>query len=326
MTRNFIRLIVALALAFMVSLCLGAVPVAPARIAAAVLPFGASDPMAETILWTLRLPRALLALLVGAALGVSGVITQAIMRNPLADPGLLGINAGAALMAMLVIVEWRMLPDTALPLLSFAGALIMTVAIFALSWRDGTTSLRLILVGLGLSALAGALASFIATFGAPVSVQRAMIWMAGSLQDSRWDKFTSLALWLAGPMTLVCVLARQLDVIAFDDPVAQGLGMPVHGARLGFGLLVAGICGAAVAAAGLIAFVGLAAPHLARALFGAKHAVLLPGTALIGALLLICADMIARYAMAPVELPAGLVTGLIGAPFLAWMLMRSPHV
>ena len=153
------------------------------------------------------------------------------MRNPLAEPGLLGINAGAALAAVRVSVELHSVPDSTLPWLTFAGALAMSVAIYLLAWRQGTTALRVILVGVGLSALAGAGASFVTTFGETTAVQRALIWLAGSLQDSRWDKVGLLAAWLVLPMARVWLAARELDLIAFGDPVARGLGQRVDRLR-----------------------------------------------------------------------------------------------
>lgn len=277
----------------------------------------------ETILWNIRLPRTMLAILVGAALAVAGTVSQAVLRNPLAEPGILGINAGAALVAVLVIVQWNSVPESLLPWLTFAGACGMSAAIYALSWRQGTTSLRIILVGVGLSALAGAAASFVSTFGEVESVQRAMLWLAGSLQDSRWGKVEVLGLWLILPVAIVLVSARELNLIAFGDDVAKGLGQKVNLVRGLMVLATAAISGAAVAAAGLIAFVGLAAPHIARRLVGHRHEILIPAAALCGAILVVGADVLSRYLFSPAYLPVGLMTGFLGAPFFAWLLWKK---
>ncbi|MGR3742634.1 MAG: FecCD family ABC transporter permease [Pseudooceanicola nanhaiensis] len=278
---------------------------------------------ARIIVVDLRLPRAVLGALVGAALAVAGTATQAIMRNPLAEPGILGINAGAALAAMLVIVGLPGLTEAWLPWMSFAGALLMSAAIYALAWRAGTTSLRIILIGIGLGALAGAAASWISVFGPVAEVQRAMLWLAGSLQDSRWIKAQWLLIWGLPAALAIWLMARELDLVAFGDTVARGLGQPVQRVR-GLAIFCAAtLAGAAVAAAGPIAFVGLAAPHIARRLVGRSHAALVPASAIVGAILLLLADLAARRAMPPAQLPAGVAVALIGAPFFGYLLWRK---
>ncbi|WP_209021333.1 FecCD family ABC transporter permease [Paracoccus ravus] len=236
----------------------------------------------------MRLPRAQKAVVVGASLGVAGAIRQAIMRNPLAWPGLLGINSGAALAATAIIVEFRTIPQDLLTLLIFAGALVMSAAIYAFSWRQGTSSVRIILIGIGLGPLAGAGASFISSFGDPPAVQRAMIWLSGSLQDSRWERVRILALWSIPPFVAAWIAARELDLIAFGDTVARRLGQRVNLLRGMAVLICAALSGAAIAAAGLIGFVGLAA----------------------------------RRIMPPVQLPVGLFTALLGAPFFGFLLWK----
>lgn len=280
---------------------------------------------AVTIVRDLRLPRALMAILVGAALATAGVIAQAIMRNPLADPGLLGINAGAALVAVLVIVELETVPEYALPFLTFAGALAMSGMIYVLAWREGTSSLNIILIGVGLSAFAGAFAQFIAVFGEISALQRAMVWLAGSLQDSRWIKVQTLLIWLIVPLAAVWIAGRELDLAALGDGVAAGLGQPVERIRGMMVLACALISGAAVASAGPVAFVGLAAPHIGRRLVGRRHHRLIPTAALIGALMVLAADIVTRRAMPPTQLPVGVVTAMLGAPFFGFLLWRSRH-
>ncbi|MEM9128003.1 MAG: iron ABC transporter permease [Pseudomonadota bacterium] len=316
-------MIVVLVTVFGLALCLGDQSLSLSELRTAFFSPGAGPAYIDTIVWTLRLPRAVMAVLVGAALGVAGTVSQSVLRNPLAEPGILGINAGAALMAVLVIVHWQGVSDALLPWLTFSGACAMSGAIYALSWRQGTTSLRIILVGIGLSACAGAGASFVSTFGDITSVQRAMVWLAGSLQDSRWTKIEVLGLWLILPVTLVWMSSRQLNLITFGDPVAQALGQRVNLVRGLMILATAAISGAAVAAAGLVAFVGLAAPHIARRLVHNRHEVLIPAAALCGAILVVAADIIARRMMPPAQLPVGLMTGLLGAPFFGWLLWKK---
>ncbi|MFY0633453.1 MAG: iron ABC transporter permease [Vannielia sp.] len=309
-------------LAFVAALVLGDQPVPPQEVLSALFGADGVPTPSRVIVNELRLPRAVMALLVGAALAVAGAIAQAVMRNPLADPGIVGINAGAALAAMVVVVQVGSLPETALPWLTFGGALSMAASIHALAWRQGTTGTRIILVGIGLSALAGAGASAISVFGEPAAVQRAMVWLAGSLQGSRWERVPHLLLWAVPPALLVWAAARELDLIALGDDVARARGQGVNLARATAILACALLSGAAVAAAGLVAFVGLAAPHIARALVGPRHARLIPASALVGAGLLLCADITARAAAPPLRLPVGLVTALLGAPFFAYLLWK----
>ncbi|MEP2640112.1 iron ABC transporter permease [Roseobacter sp.] len=323
MVVRFSLMVLALIAAFTLALALGDQPLSLAQLRTAVLAPDDSPAFVRVIVWDLRMPRALLATLVGMALAIAGTISQAIMRNPLAEPGLLGINAGAALAAMLVIVQLKSIPETWLPVLTFAGACSMSGLIYLLSWRQGTTSLRIILVGVGLSALAGAAASFVSTFGDIRSVQRAMIWLSGSLQDSRWNKVEALALWLIAPTAFVWCGARALNLIAIGDTVAHSLGQRVNLTRGLMILATATLSGAAVAASGLIAFVGLAAPHIARRVVGHRHHTLIPAAALCGAIMVLGADIVARRAMPPAQLPVGLMTGLLGAPFFGWLLWKK---
>lgn len=286
----------------------------------AVLTGGEASPVAETIVLTLRLPRVALALAVGAALAMAGAATQAILRNPLAEPGLLGINAGAALAAMLVIVQFASVPESALPVSAFIGALAMAALIQVLSLKVGGSSTAMILIGIGLGAMAGAAASFISVFGPAREVQRALVWLAGSFQDARWIKLQWLAFGGLPAAALLWLMSRELDLIAMGETIASNLGQRMRVVSGLTTLGVATLAGAAVAAAGPIAFVGLAAPHLARKLIGRSHATLLPAAALLGALLLVLADLAARRALAPVQIPVGIAMALIGAPFFGYLL------
>lgn len=316
-------LVAALMLALVLSVGLGEIFIAPGLVLQALLQPEEAPAHIRLILWDLRLPRAVLGMLVGAALAVAGTVTQAIMRNPLAEPGILGINSGAALVAVTLIVGNTGISAALLPWFSFAGALGMSVAIYVLAWQHGTNSLRIILIGIGLGALVGALTSFISTFGDITTLQRLMVWLMGSLQDSRWIKSAVLGTWLVIPFALVWMLSRELDLIGFGDTVAKGLGQNVDFVRGALILATAAIAGAAVSAAGLVAFVGLAAPHMARLLVGRRHNVLLPAAALTGALLVVVADLVARRAFAPVQLPVGLMTALLGTPFFAWFFWKK---
>lgn len=326
MTRIVLPLLAIVAGLLAASLGLGDVPISPADLVSVLMRPSESSPVTAMVLFELRLPRALLAFLVGMALAVAGTIAQAVMRNPLAEPGILGINAGAALAATLVIVLLPAASIALLPWAGFAGASAMAAAIYLLAWRGGTSSLRIVLIGIGLSSLGAAATTLLTAFGEIRDVQRALIWLAGSVYDADWPKLRTLLLWLAGPLALAWLCAGELDLIRFGDHAARSLGQRVDLTRAAMILLCTLISGAAVAAAGLIGFVGLIAPHLARNLVGPMHARLIPVAALIGGGLVMAADLLGRITIAPAQLPAGLVTALIGAPFLGYLLWGRRHV
>lgn len=282
-------------------------------------------PQSAMIVFDLRLPRVLLAALVGVALATAGTITLAIMRNPLAEPGVLGINSGAAAAAMAIIVLVEDPPIALLQAAGFFGAAAMALAVYALAWRSGTSSLRIILIGIGLSSLATAGTTFLSAFGDIGDVQRAMIWLAGSVYDANMAKVQLLAVWLVVPVILALLATRELDLIRFGDMSAKSLGQRVDLVRGLMIVLVTVLSGAAVAVSGLIGFVGLIAPHIARRLVGASHGRMLPVAALVGACLVVAADLAGRIILPPVQLPAGIVTGLLGAPFLAYLLWVRRH-
>lgn len=325
-----IRVIVLLLLLFfglMASFAYGDYRVMPGDLFSLLTQPSGTNPQVEMIVFDLRMPRAFLALLVGAALAVAGTIAQAVMRNPLAEPGVLGINSGAALAAIILITALDKAPMQLLPFASFAGASVMAITIYLLSWRNGSTSsMRIILIGIGLSALAGAASTFLTAFGEIRDVQRAMIWLAGSVYHAEWTGVQNLSLWITPPLVITMMSSRELDLIRFGDMAARSLGQRVNLVRALMILLCTLLSGAAISAAGLIGFVGLIAPHVARRLVGQAHVSLIPVSALTGAVLVVFADLFGRMIIAPAQLPAGIVTGLIGAPFFAYLLWKRRHV
>ncbi len=325
MIRLFIALTLLLAVLVAASLAFGDVSLTWQQLYHVMTGTGDPDPQSAMIVFDLRLPRVLLALLVGVALATAGTITLAIMRNPLAEPGVLGINSGAAAAAMAIIVLVQDPPVALLQAAGFLGAAAMALAVYALAWRSGTSSLRIILIGIGLSALATASTTFLSAFGDIGDVQRAMIWLAGSVYDANMVKVRLLAFWLVVPVTLALLATRELDLIRFGDISAKSLGQRVDLVRGLMIVLVTVLSGAAVAVSGLIGFVGLIAPHIARRLIGGSHSRILPVAALIGACLVVAADLVGRTVLPPAQLPAGIVTGLLGAPFLAYLLWVRRH-
>lgn len=291
-----------------------------------VLTGQSADRTAAQIVLDVRLPRVVLAFLVGSAFGVAGAITQTVLRNPLAEPGLIGVNAGAALAAIIIIVQFEAPPTHLLSIFAFAGALVLSLAIYVLAWRSGSSSIRIILIGVGLSAFAGAGCNYIAAFGDPAAVQRAMVWLAGSVYGSTWEKCSALVIWLVIGFCCSLALARELDLLALGNEVASARGQRVELVRALLFVVCAVLAGAAIAAAGPIAFVGLVAPHAARALVGYSHIQIMPAAALAGGVLVVAADLAGRTLFQPAQMPVGLVIALIGAPLFGLIMWRRLHV
>jgi iron complex transport system permease protein len=309
--------------AMVINIGVGEYPIPPLDVIRTVfhLPTGNED--YSFIVNTLRLPRMLVAALVGLALGVSGAILQGLTRNPLAEPGILGVSAGAGVVAVTLIVVVPSVPSGVVPLAAFVGAATIAALIYLLAWRGGDSPIRLILVGIGLGAVCSAITSLLITFGDPYDVQRAMIWLTGSVYGRSWSELWALLPWVLVFAPAALVLARDLNALNLGEDVARGLGSNVP-LRRGLLLLTAvALAAATVAAAGTIGFVGLMAPHLARRLVGPDHSGLLPTAGVLGALIVVAADLVGRTILAPTELPAGLVTAAVGAPFFIALLWRQ---
>jgi iron complex transport system permease protein len=300
----------------------GEYPVPPLEVVKTILGFPASPDYAFVVN-TLRLPRALVALLVGMGLATAGAILQGITRNPLAAPEIIGINSGASLVAVALIVLFPQVTVGWLPIAAFLGGLGAAIAIYLLAWNGGSSPIRLILVGVGLTSLTGAFTSLMVTFGNIYDVSQALVWLTGSVYGRSWEHLWPLLPWLAVFLPLTLVLARDLDTLNLGDNLAQGLGSRVEWTRSLLLLCTVALAGASVATAGTIGFVGLMAPHLARNLVGPSHAGLIPAAALTGACIVELADIVGRLAFAPIELPCGVITAVIGAPYFLWLLYRD---
>jgi len=275
------------------------------------------------VVHTFRLPRILTAFLVGMALATSGAIMQGITRNPLAEPGILGVSAGAGLAAVSVIVWFEDAPLSILPWAAFGGALATALAIYILSWKQGgSTPVRLILIGVAFAAVLGSLTTFMLVFGDIDDVQQAYVWLAGSVYGRNWEHVQTLGLWLLFLLPLAVFSARQLNTLSLGDEIARGLGTQVEFQRVLLLIISVALAAVAVSVAGTIGFVGLVAPHITRRLVGPSHEGLIPITALFGGALLVLADLIGRWIISPSELPIGIVTALIGAPYFMYLLYR----
>jgi len=286
---------------------------------------GALPPSSETILWVVRLPRVLLAAVVGGGLAVVGATLQSVFRNPLADSGLLGVGAGAALGAVAAVrLGWAGTTFLALPLAAFAGAMAAVLVLYALSQALGGGTLHgLLLTGISVSALAAAGTSMLLVATEEFRVKTVLFWLAGGLDGRGWVHLRIGGLVMLGGCLVLLASARVLDVLSLGDEEAAALGLPVHSARLGLLALAALVAGAATAAAGSVPFVGLVAPHALRPVAGSLGRHLLPAAFLGGALLVVLADLGTRVISQNVDLPLGSVTAFVGAPYFLLALRHA---
>ncbi len=276
------------------------------------------------IVWEIRLPRALLAALVGAGLALVGAVLQAVTRNPLADPHLLGISSGAAFGAILALLHTGMFLGLAtVPLLAFIGALGSTLLVLSVaSFAQATSADRLVLTGVAVSFIVMALANVLIFLGDPRAAHTVIFWMLGGLGLAQWAHLIWPALILAGAALWFRAVAGSLNAMTIGDETASTLGIPVARFRLVCFVVAAMVTGVMVAFSGVIGFVGLMIPHIVRLVVGGDNARVLPAAMLLGAIFLVWADIAARTIMRPEDLPIGIVTGLVGGMFFIWLLRR----
>ena len=290
--------------------------------------FGGGTEKQELILFEFRLPRIIISILVGAALAVSGCVMQGLSRNALADPGILGINAGAGLVVMLYVafVPIQTVGSVMfLPILAGVGSALTATIIYVLSFKkgEGLSPTRLLLTGIAVAAGISAATIVLTLRFSPEQYQFVATWMAGSIWGSNWKFVVSLLPFIIILLPIVLFKARVLNVLNLGDQMAVGLGTSLEKERLVLLAAAVGLAGSSVSVSGGIGFVGLIAPHLVRSLIGPKHQFLLPGSALAGALLVLIADTIGRWIIQPSEIPAGIVVAVIGAPYFLYLLARS---
>jgi len=334
----FIALGLLLSLVLWLSLALGPVSLplgdtlrAALRLLGLPLAADASVQQAELILSQIRMPRTLLGLAVGMVLALCGVAMQGLFRNPLADPGLVGVSSGAALGAAVAIVggaAFGGLPEAFAPYLlsacAFVGGLLVTALVYRLGRRDGQTNVAtMLLAGIALTALAGAAIGLFTYLADDATLRTLTFWNLGSLNGASYARLWPLLLATLAVALWLPRRARALNALLLGESEARHLGFDVERLKRELVFCTALGVGAAVAAAGLIGFIGLVVPHLMRLLVGPDHRLLLPASALAGASLLLLADLVARLALAPAELPIGIVTALIGAPFFLYLLVRG---
>ena len=312
--------IVVIVIGMLASLAFGAVDISFGEIVRILM--GGGSEVSRQIVIESRLPRAVAAVLVGCNLAVSGTLLQAVTRNPLADPGLIGVTAGAGLAATIVLA---IIPSSAmlLPAIAFVGALVAAIVVYTVSWRPGAGSspMRMILAGVAVNAVLGAVIGLLMTAFAD-RIPAMMFWTSGSFNGRGWGHVEML--W---PYTFIGLmfsfwLRPRLAVMELGDDSAVTLGVPVERTRLIAFAAAALLAGSAASVAGLVGFVGLVVPHLIRLLLGGNYG-LIPVAAVAGGALLLWSDLVAKLALAPAEIPVGVVTGLIGGPYFIYLLYRA---
>lgn len=320
-----------LLLAVVLAIGTGAVSMTPLQVVSILLsplgvaPFTPFEEQQAAVLWAIRLPRVVLGMLVGAGLAISGAAMQGLFRNPLADPGLLGISSGAGLAAASsVVLGFHAFGHYSLPVAAFVGSLLATTLIYLLSQERGRVNVTtMLLSGIAINALCGAGTGLMTFLATDEQLRTITFWNLGSLGGATWPTVASAAPLILAGAVILPFLGRALNALMLGESGAAHLGINVQGVKWAVVGLVALCVGAGVAVAGTIGFVGLVVPHLLRLLTGPNHRTLLPASALLGATLLVLADLISRTIAIPAEVPIGIITALLGAPFFLYLLRQG---
>lgn len=331
-------LLLLLTIAFMAAVMTGAAGIPAPRLLEAIFSISGGDTQIERdrlILWSIRLPRIVTAMMVGALLAAAGAIMQGLFRNPLADPSLVGVSSGAGLAAAATIVVGDLylsgvagqISIEALPLAAFLGALIATFALYRLATRDHRTSIAIFLLGgIAIAAIANSGIGLLVFVADDRQLRDVTFWLLGSMAGATWPKAAAIAPALLMVAATIPFVARGLDLLVLGEAEAFHAGVSVQRLKVIAIVVVAAATGAAVSVSGIIGFVGIVVPHLLRLIIGPAHRLLLPASILLGAALLLFADTAARTIAAPAEIPIGIITAAIGAPFFLVMLLRQRSV
>ncbi|CDQ39245.1 FecCD family ABC transporter permease [Virgibacillus salexigens] len=321
-------LVIGVIISFFLSLSTGIIAISPAEVVQTILHNGTARQ--EMVLFDFRLPGIILALLIGAGLAVSGSILQGVTQNELADPGILGINTGAGLAVVLFLFFFQgdLEPTNTssiflLPIFAFIGALVAAGFIYLLAWKKGIDPIRLVLVGIGINA---AFSAFLVIFQLkmdPQNFRQATVWLSGDIWNTNWMFVLSILPWIITLIPVTISKAKTLDVLTLGDEVAAGLGSKIEKERVTLLFLAVALAGASVAAGGAIAFLGLIVPHITRKIIGPLHQYIIPISTLIGGLLLIIADMIAKNLLQPTQMPVGIIVSILSAPYFIYLLMKT---
>jgi iron complex transport system permease protein len=287
---------------------------------------GRNTEASNLIIMQFRLPRIAAAILIGAALAVAGALLQGVIRNPLASPDLLGVTGGAsvAVVAFMTFVTGYSIHWV--PFIAIGGALVATTINYVFAWKKGVSPFRLVLIGIGISTAMGALTTFLLISGPAYLAAQVLNWMTGSIYGTNWSYIEVLWPWVAIFIPLSLLLAKELNVQSLGEDVARGLGSRLQLSRMILLFYSVALAGAAVGVAGTISFIGLMAPHIARMLVGNSYKLIIPVSALIGAIILLLADLAGRMLFQPLDVPAGVFTAGIGAPFFMYLLFKRKKI
>lgn len=322
-------LVILIITAFLVSLNTGSLSIAPSDFIKTLI--GQGSKSQEIAIFKLRLPRIVIGILVGTALAIAGTILQGVTKNDLADSGILGINSGAALFVVVYIFIMNgnvydgisNMTIFTMPLVALSGAIFGAFLIYILAWKNGINSSRLLLIGIGINV---AFTSILTIFQLKFTTQefnRVMAWTSGSIWGASWKYVLAVLPFILIFVILTIYKSRYLDALNLGDEVATGLGVEVEKERRKLIIYAVILAGVATSVAGSIAFLGLIAPHIARKLVGPKHKNLIPTAALVGSLILLVGDTIARNIIAPMELPVGIVVSVIGVPYFIYLMLAD---
>jgi len=315
------------AVTFVFSTGTGEIRISPLQVLSVF--FGGGTDTDRLVIQTFRLPRIIVSLMVGIGLAAAGAILQGIIRNPLASPDILGITGGASVAvvgflaffsdesnALTVSIHW-------MPVAAFAGATIVAFLVYFLAWKNGVSPIRLVLIGIGIYSLMKALTTLMMLLGPIYQASQANIWITGTVYGSNWGHVAILVPWILIFCIAAIILSRNMNILELGDDIAIGAGSRVQRYRFLLLMVSTALIGGSVAFAGGIGFVGLMAPHMARRIVGSSYGALLPASALIGGILVMAADLIGRTLFAPLEIPAGVFTASIGAPYFIYLLFKT---
>ena len=275
----------------------------------------------HTVIINLRLPRVILAVFVGMCLAASGTLLQAVMQNPLADPGIIGVSSGASVVATIVFLVTPSLLG-ALPLLAFVGAAAACCLIYVMAWKRGVDPVRIILAGTAINTMLGGVSSFLTLLNSD-NLQGVLSWMNGSLSAKSWSQTNVLIVYGTIGLVLALFCIKAANALQLGDDMAKNLGLRVNLMRVILSAVAAFLAASTVAVAGMIGFVGLIVPHIARLLMGSNHKSMLPGSMLMGAIVVLFADTVGRTIVSPMEIPLGIVMSVLGGPFFLYLLRRG---
>ncbi|NEU04598.1 FecCD family ABC transporter permease [Clostridium senegalense] len=273
------------------------------------------------VIWNVRIPRTIVGILVGINLSISGAILQGVMRNPLADPGIIGISSGAGLTGIIILILFPQY-QYLVPPVAFLGAMIAAIMVYILAWKNGIQPMRVVLAGVAVSAVLGAGISALMVFFSE-RVHGAIMFMNGGLSAKSWPQVYMILPYTIVGIILAFLMAERLNILVLGDDAARGLGINVEFVRFELVVIAAMLAASAVSVVGLLSFVGLVIPHTVRLILGSNYKYLIPGSAFLGAAIVVFCDTLGRTIFAPIEIPVGIIMALLGAPFFLYLLRRQ---